>query len=201
MARGMIHLNGNILCAVDVETTGLEVGFHEIWQIAVLPLDSNIKPNKDILPFYVNMKINYPERIDPKAIGSRQAFAEMQQRAMDPFTAADLLGSWVERLELPIYKKICPIAQNYIFDREFIKEWLGHLNFEHLFHFYYRDTMAAAIWDSDMCNFKGEKILFTEYGLRFLGNKLKVHNEKPHDALQDCITTAEIYRRMLMRNI
>ena len=50
MARGMIHLNGNILCAVDVETTGLEVGFHEIWQIAVLPLDSNIKPNKDILP-------------------------------------------------------------------------------------------------------------------------------------------------------
>ena len=113
----------------------------------------------------------------------------------------DLLDSWVERLELPIYKKICPLAQNWPFDLSFIKEWLGRLNFEHLFHFYYRDTMAAAIWDSDLANFKGEKILFTEYGLRFLGNKLKVHNEKPHDALQDSITTAECYRRMLMRSV
>ena len=197
--RGMLHLNGNLLCAVDVETTGLEPGFHEVWQVGILALDSNIKPAKNILPFYVNLKISYPERIEPKAIRNRTAFALLQQRALDPFSAADLLDSWFERLQLPIYKKICPLAQNFPFDRSHLIEWLGIKNYEYLFSPWYRDTMTTAIFDSDLCNFRGEKIMFTEYGLAFLCNKLKVHNEKPHDALQDCVATAECYRRMLLR--
>lgn len=197
--RGMMHLKGNIMCAVDVETTGLVPGHHEVWQVGILALDSNIKPAKSILPFYVNLKINYPERIDPKAIRNRTAFAILQQRAFDPFTAADLLDSWFERLKLPIYKKICPLAQNWPFDRAFLIDWLGIKSFEYLFSPLYRDTMATAIFDSDLADFRSEKIFFTEYGLTFLCNKLKILNEKPHDALQDCIATAECYRRMLLR--
>ena len=201
MSRGMLHLNGNMLCAVDVETTGLDPNYHEIWQVGILALDSNIKPAKAFLPFYVNLKINYPERIDPKAIRNRLAFAELQQRALDPFTAADLLDSWFEKLHLPIYKKICPLAQNWPFDRSFLIEWLGIKSYEHLFSPWYRDTMTTAILDSDLCNFKGEKILFTEYGLPFLCNKLKIKNERAHDALQDSVATAECYRRMLLRAV
>jgi len=199
--RGMIHLNGNLLCAVDVETTGLEAGYHEPWQIAILPLDSNIKPAKVILPFYVNLKINYPERIEPKAIKNKTAFAQIQQRALDPFTAADLLDNWFTRLQLPIYKKICPLAQNWPFDKSFIKEWLGTKNFEYLFSPHYRDTLPAAIFDSDLANFRGEKVHFTQYNLAFLCTRTDVQNEKAHDALQDAIATAEVYRRMLLRRI
>lgn len=200
MSKGMIHLNGSLLCAVDVETTGLIAGHHDIWQIAVLPLDSFIKPLKTVLPFYMDIKIKFPENIDPKAIKlPRQEFARRQQNAIEPFSCADLFDEWFDRLKLPIHKRIVPLAQNWPFDRSFLIEWLGLSSFEHTFHPVYRDTMVAAAFDSDLSDFRSEKIFFTQHNLRFLCTRLGVQNQKPHDALQDAIATAECYRRMLLR--
>lgn len=199
MSRGMIHLNGNLLCAIDTETTGLQPGHSEIYQIAVLPLDSDIKPLKNVIPFYMDTKIIYPDRIDKKAIKMpKEEFARRQQRAVEPFTCADMFDAWFDRLNLAIYKKICPLAQNWPFDRAFIVEWLGVDSFEYLFSPLYRDTMVAAAFHSDTCDFKGEKILYTQYNLQFLCNKMGIKNQKPHDALQDCVATAEVYRRMIL---
>jgi len=195
----MRHINGNQLCAIDVETTGTIPGFHEIWQIAILPLDSRIKPAQDTLPFYLDLKIIYPERIDPKAIKlPKGEFARKQQRAIEPFTAADLLDDWFDRLKLPIYKRICPLAQNWPFDRSFLMAWLGTESYEHLFSPLYRDTMVNAIFHSDLCDFRSDKIKFVQYNLQYLCQKVDVVNQKQHDALQDCIATAEVYRRLLV---
>lgn len=200
MSKGMTHLNGNLLCAVDVETTGLVPGHHDIWQVAILPLDSFIKPLKSILPFYMDIRIKFPENIDPKAIKlPRSEFARRQQCAIEPFNCADLFDEWFDRLKLPIYKKIVPLAQNWPFDRGFLIEWLGRASFEHTFHPVYRDTMVAAAIDSDLADFRTEKILFTQCNLNFLCTRLGIQNQKPHDALQDAIATAECYRRMLLR--
>ncbi len=200
MPDGMVHLNGNLLCAVDVETTGLIPGYHDIWQVAILPLNSFIKPLKSVMPFYMDIKIKFPDRIDPKAIKlPREEFARRQQHAIDPFSCADLLDEWFARLKLPFNKRIVPLAQNWPFDRGFIIEWLGILSFEHMFYPVYRDTMVAAAFDSDLADFRSEKILFTQHNLRFISTRLGVQNQKPHDALQDAITTAECYRRMLLR--
>ncbi len=197
MAKGLRHLNGNCLCAIDVETTGLTPGHHEIYQVALLPLDPDLKPMK-IIPFYQDLQILYPDRIDKKAVKmNRTVFAQKQQRAMDPFTAADLLDTWMERLELPIYKRICPLAQNWPFDRSFLIEWLGKKSFEHLFSPWYRDTMVVSQFHSDLMDLHGEHIVFPEHNLAYLGQKLSIKNQKPHDALQDCVTTAEVYRRLL----
>ena len=112
MTKSMRHLNGNLLVTVDVETTGLLPGFHEMYQIAILPLDSQIRPYRGILPFYLDLQITRPENIDKKAVKmSKVDFAKRQQRAIDPFTAADMLEVWFERLQLPIYKRLCPLAQ------------------------------------------------------------------------------------------
>ena len=200
MSKSMMHLNGNLLCAVDVETTGLVVGYHDIWQVAILPLDSFIKPLRTILPFYMDMKIRYPEHMDTKAIKlPRQDFARRQQCAIELFSCADLLDEWFDRLKLPIYKRIIPLAQNWPFDRSFLIEWLGILSFERIFNPVFRDTMVAAAFDSDLADFKSEPILFTQHNLPFISTRLGVKNLKPHDALQDAITTAECYRRMLLR--
>lgn len=199
MSRSMIHLNGNQLVAVDVETTGLRPGFHEIHQVAILPLDSNIKPCRNIVPFCLDLQIMYPDRIEKKAIkGPKEEFAKRQQRAIDPFTAADLLDDWFDRLKLPIYKRLCPLAQNFPFDRSFLMAWLGDGSYEHLFSPLYRDTMTCAIFHSDLCDFRGDKIKFVQYNLQYLCQKLGVINQKAHDALQDCIATAEVYRRLLL---
>jgi len=169
--------------------------------VAILPLDNNIKPLKTILPFYLNLKINFPDRSDPKAIKmNKTEFAKNQQHALDPYTAADLFDEWFDRLELPMYKKLYPLAQNWPFDRAFLKEWIGNTSFEHSFSPRYRDSMVAAAFMSDIADFRSEKILFTQYNLRFLCTRLGITNEKPHDALQDCIATAECYRRMILKS-
>lgn len=195
----MQHLNGNLLVAVDVETTGLEPGFHEIYQVAILPLDSNIKPCRDIVPFYLDLLITRPENIDKKAIKMNKiVFAQRQQRSIDPFTAADMLDDWFDRLKLPIYKRFCPLAQNWPFDRSFLTAWLGIDSFEHLFSPLYRDTMVNTLFHSDLSDFRGDKIKFVQHNLQYLCQKLDIKNEKPHDALQDCIATAKVYRGLLL---
>lgn len=196
----MIHFNGNLLCAVDVETTGLIPGHHDIWQVAILPLDSFIKPLKSVIPFYMDIKIKSPENIDSKAVKlPRQEFALRQQYAIESFSCADLLDEWFDRLKLPFNKRIIPLAQNWPFDRSFLIEWLGISSFEHIFHPVYRDTMVATAFDSDLSDFRAEKILFTQHNLSFISTRLGVQNQKPHDALQDAVTTAECYRRLLLR--
>jgi len=194
-----MHTNGNQLVAVDVETTGLEPGFHELHQVAILPLDSKIKPSKGIVPFYLDLQISYPERIEKKAIKMPKIeFAKRQQRALDPFTAADLLDDWFDRLKLPIYKRLCPLAQNFPFDRSFLMAWLGTASYEHLFSPLYRDTLVNTIFHSDLSDFRGDKIKFVQHNLQYLCQKLDVKNQKAHDALQDCVATAEVYRRLLL---
>lgn len=65
-SRSMQHLNGNLLCCIDTETTGLISGTHDIWQIAVLPLDENIQPLKGVFPFYMDIKIKDPSVVTKK---------------------------------------------------------------------------------------------------------------------------------------
>ena len=200
MPKSMRHLNGNLLCAVDVETTGFQAGYHDMWQIAVLPLDSEIKIIKDIIPFYMDLAIKRPENIDKKAVAltGRISFAQRQQRAADPWTVGEMFDDWFQRLKLPMYKKIVPLASNWPFDRSFIVDWIGNETFQQLFHPHFRDTMVAALFSNDLASFRVDKIEYPHVGLKALCARLGVKNAKPHDALQDCIATAECYRRLIL---
>lgn len=195
----MIHLNGNLLCAVDVETTGLDHTKHDVIQIAILPLDSSIKPLKTIHPFYMDMKPKRPETIDKKAATVHgMGMMELIQRGIDPWKAVDLFEEWFYRLNLPVGKKIVPLAHNWVFDREFIREWLGGpKNFENFFDHHYRDSMAAALYLNDRAEQHVERIPIPKVSLSYCCSVFSVNNLKAHDALQDCAATAEVYRRML----
>lgn len=198
----MIHWNGNQLCAIDTETTGLEPGYHEIIQIAILPLDSNIKPRRDVMPFYIEIIPDYPERADKKAMEiNRLDFAKIAQRGHDREKAKDLLAEWVDGLGLPYTKygnrkRVIPLGQNYAFDRSFIMSWLGTQTYEELFFYGYRDTKVAAAFLNDKAAMHAEKVPYSKTSLSWLANKHNVVNEKAHDALSDCLTTAEVYRKM-----
>ena len=212
----MIHLNGNLLAAIDVETTDTVPGFHDVWQVCVLILDDDIKPDKRVTPFYVDMRPKRPENIDQQALSvCRMDFALKMQRALDPWDAADLFDEWFEKLKmhtptrpplLPERKKLVPVAQNWPFDRSFMTEWLGPTSFEAFFHPWYRDTLPVAQYLNDkyakdpMCVLAA-KVPFPKSNLAYLCSQLKVKNAKAHDALQDCIATAEVYRQMVLGHI
>lgn len=193
----MRHMNGHLLCAIDVETTGALPGFHDMIQICVLPLDESIKPRRDIIPFYIPIKPKRPENIDFKASSVHKLdMLALIEQGLDPYLAEDMFIDWFYDLNLPLGKKIAPLASNWIFDSGFIREFFGPRSFDNFFHFHYRDTQSDALFVNDRCWLMGESYAFGRIGLPDLAQKFFVENLKAHDALQDCITTAEVYRKM-----
>ena len=96
----MQHLNGKMMCAIDTETTGLDPRYNEIWQICILPLTDDLKPDKRHLPFYILIKPEHPNYIDwnvPVFKKNRAKIMEALQRGIEQETAVDLLIQWIER--------------------------------------------------------------------------------------------------------
>lgn len=207
MKNAMVHWNGDQMCVIDTETTGLEAGWHEIIQICILPLDSNIRPRKDVLPFYIEMIPEHPERASPEAMRvNKLDFAKIAQRGHDREKAKDLLDEWIKKLELPYThygnrKRIIPLGQNYAFDQDHIRAWLGLETYSEYFQHRYRDTMITANYLNDRAAMHAEKTPFSKTKLSWLCNKLNVTNERAHDALADCVATAEVYRKLLMSGL
>ncbi len=203
MAISMQHWNGNQLCAIDVETTGLDSAYHEIVQICILPLDSNIEPRKDILPFFVELQPWYPERADEDALKKNKlTLADLMLKGFDKDKAIDLLSEWIEKLDLPyteggFRKQIVPLGQNYAFDLRFIQSWIGLTMYNELFNYHFKDTMIAAGYLNDRAAMHEEKVPFSKVNLTWLCSTYKIENPRAHNALNDCVACAKVYKRML----
>ena len=50
------HWNGHRMCAIDLETTGLNPRRHEIVQIAVIPVTHDLVIDKTVMPFVAIIK-------------------------------------------------------------------------------------------------------------------------------------------------
>ena len=196
----MIHLNGNLLCAIDVETTGLDPQKHEITEICILPLDNNMEVRRDVVPFNIFMKPEKIQNIDWDAITVTQTdFMKLCQVGMDKWEAADLFEEWFAKLQLPERKRISPLAHNWPFDREFIKEWLGVTSFESHIDGRFRDSMALALAINDEYDAKNEPIPFPKVKLSYIASTLKIDFDKIHNALDDTVLTAKVYKQLSRR--
>ena len=198
MAKSMTHLNGNLLCAIDVETTGFNAGYHDLVQVCVLPLDSKMQPLKSVIPFYLLLQPKRPENAEPEALRVNGLdLATLQVDGIEAYKACELFEEWFEKLELAPFKKIAPLGQNYMFDRSFLIEWLGPKSYSDFFSYHVRDTIAAAYYINDRADFHNEPIPFPKVNLGYLASSLKVEHDRAHDAMSDCVVTAEVYRRMM----
>jgi DNA polymerase III epsilon subunit-like protein len=203
MALSLQHLNGGQFCAIDIETSGNIPGWHEILQIAILPLDSHLEVRKDVIPFTIYMIPESPERAQPEALKVNKLKLEhMQKQGIDQFDAIDLFERWKEKLKLSWNKygsaqsKIVPLGHNYHFDQAFIRHWMGEETYNHHFSWEYRDTKRTAMYLNDRAAFHGETVPFSKTQLTYLARCLKVEHSHGHDALQDCVMTAKVYKKM-----
>ena len=194
----MQNLNGNLLCSIDVETTGTEVGKHDIIQIAILPLDEGIEVSKKIQPFIMELIPGRKENIDSEAMRiNRMKLCEIMVRGVDSFRAADLFLEWFERLKLGYEKKIVPLGCNWPFDASFIREWLGPETYKMCFHYFYRDVQVVANFCNDRAGWMGRDFPYPKVSLQYLCNVLGVEHDRAHDAIDDARATAEVYRRII----
>lgn len=192
----MLNMNGNVLAAVDVETTGLLDAYHDLIQVAVLPLDHNLDP-LPVAPFYANLRPLHPERADPEAMKVNGLDMADLMLAPSAVQVADHFDEWFERLNIGVFKKLVYLTQNAPFDVSFLRQWLGIQGFEKYFTRRGRDTMFTALSINDKAVWRNQAIPFSRVGLKDLCQHFGIPLDNHHDALADCIATAKVYRELL----
>ena len=199
------HLNGDQMIAIDVETTGLEVGYHEICQLALVPVDNFYKPRADVRPLNIFIRPDYPEHIDPEALKvSKIKRSALLDYGIDSEKAKDVLEEWINKLGLPHNKfgtkrcRIVPLGHNFDFDSAFLMHWLGGDQYSEWFNPHVRDTLTTALFLNDKASMKGQRVPFPKVSLVYIAAQLKVKYDNAHNALEDCRATAAVYRQMMM---
>ncbi len=199
---GLLHLNGNLLCALDTETTGFLPGFHDLIELAIVPLDENIEPHKRVMPLNFTIQPKRPENIDPAAMSvNKMSLLDIQINGTDPWKSAEAFEEWFEKLNLGPGKRLSPLAHNWPHDRGFLQDWLGPKTFDYIFDSRYRDTMVAALYDNDYADHRTEPYPYPKVNLNYLCNMCQVENTRAHRALEDALATSQCYRKMLEKRI
>lgn len=201
------HWNGNQMCVIDVETNGHEPGYHEIIQLCVLPLDANLNPRQDVIPFYIYIKPEFPERTSPEAMRRNKLnIAKIMDQGLTWDHAADLLLDWLEGLKLPYAtmnrKQVIPMGHNYCnFDILFMRAWLGNSQYSETFHGFCQDTMMIVNYINNAAAFHGIKPPYPKLVLKNIALALgiNVDEEGLHDSLYDCLLTSKVYKKLIFR--
>lgn len=191
----LISLNENVLAALDVETTGREPWYHEIVQIAIVPLNLNLDPVGT--PFYTNIRPTYPERMSPEARDTHGLTIEILDNYPDQYTVADSLWDWFQNLNLLPGKRLIPLAHNCQFDIPFIHRWLGTDQFYEIFGYPSRDTQALVAAFQDKAAYKNLPFQFDRASLGRVCEILGIPLDGAHDALADALATARVYKALV----
>lgn len=186
-------MNKNFTCAIDVETTGLDSNYHEIIQLAIVPLNAFFELHSDIEPFNIYLSPKYPERVNKKAMEINKLNLQyLKDNGLSYSIAIYKLFEWIFKNNLiNDNMKIIPLGHNYAFDQRFLFNWMGQDLYEKIFDYHYKDTMNIAEFIKD----RGVNIEKTN--LIYLAKYFDIPLDKAHDALFDSIATAKIYKKFL----
>lgn len=193
----LINYNGELLCAVDVETTGLVPGYHEVIQVAVVPLNSEFEQHPGMKPFYINMAPDHPERESGAGSVHGISMEELLATGVSQVDSADMFDEWYRSLELPFGRRLVPLAHNWAFERSYLLHWLGLETFSDIWSGHPRDTLIFGCLLNDLAAWHGRDIPFSRLNLGFMCEKLGIRLLNAHDALADCLATAKLYRAMI----
>lgn len=191
------NLNGNPLAAVDVETTGRIGGWHEIIQIAIVPMTIDLEL-ADVQPFYCNIKPNHPERADEAAAGVHGLnMDDLLMNAPSQSRALDYLLEWFSALPMGYTRRLTPLAHNWGFERSFLTPWMGPDLMNSIFSPHPRDTMIFGSMLNDRAAMMGRDLPFPRVGLTDMCRKFGIEITQAHDALADCVATTKLYAQLM----
>ena len=178
----------NIFAAIDLETTGLAPGWHEVLEIAIVPLTLDFTIDRCIPEFSCRVRAEHPDRIDPKAVAVNNLNPAEGKPLQE--VEADLI-SWAEENGI---SAITPIAHNLAFDMAFMKA--AFPVFSRIFSHHGRDSMRLALSLNDILRTQIGEEPFSSVSLQSLKLMFDIDGDVQHNALEDARDTAHVYRKL-----
>lgn len=193
------HWHGNLLCAIDLETTGIDLATSEVVQIAIVPLGQDLRPAPNLDPFVSYVQ---PESgSDPDAALVHGIPEEVLALAPSRSRVIDRLIKWVNSLGLVFDRRLMMLAHNGCFENRFLNKFLGTDLYNQIFNANSRDSMFLAIGINDLAVAQGKQPPFERVNMSWLCNHFNITNPKAHDAYFDALACAELYRKLLQMDV
>lgn len=198
----LLNLNGNMLCCIEIITTGPLVKHDNLIQVCILPLNSEWQPHKGIIPFYTDIIPKRPENIDldnlPKKV-NRKRVTKASIDGKDAYIAADLFEDWFERIRFMPGKKLSIIAYDWHSKKDWLVDWLGPTMYDKFFDYRYRDPLPAALFANDVADMKVNNLPYPKLHFQYLCSETKTESDNTPDCLSKCLSIAELYVKMVQR--
>ena len=105
----------NVFAAIDLETTGLDPAWHEVLEIAIVPLNPDFTVSTVIPEFTCRIRAEHPERADSTALNTNHL------NPTEGENIADVRAELVQWAMENGITSITPLAHNLAFDMAFVK--------------------------------------------------------------------------------
>jgi DNA polymerase III alpha subunit (gram-positive type) len=178
-----------LLAHIDVETTGLLPGYHEMIDIgiAMTDLEGNI-----IDTLFLRIMPNHPERLSPKAfeVNAFNVNRWKKLRALKPNDAVDSIISFHHRSAND--KNVLMIANNCHFDLSFIDHLFRSANktWRELYFYYVLDIPSIA-WGLGLRGLNNDEII------RYYNIADEPHTAEQHTGITGAMLNVRLYKALL----
>jgi hypothetical protein len=196
----MQHWNHSPLVAVDLFTTGSDPNVHDAYEIAFIPLDSNICIRKDIIPLHSGLHVEYPELIDEKI---KTKALRMISRGLPKYKFLEVFQAWVDKMQLPANRygyervKIMLLGHDMPLKQIYLRKLFEGI-YDEYFHLDCRDVAVIANFINDRCGYRGNRVAYSKRNLRWLAARAEGLPETlEKSALEFANFAAQTYRHMV----
>lgn len=183
--------DGWLLAFVDVETTGLTPGYHEMIDIGIVMTDLD---GVELDTLFLRVQPQYPERTQPGA-RAVNAFDEDRWRqlgALSPEDAVDEIHTF--HTSVAAGKSVLLVAFNSHFDAAFLDHLFrsADADWRDLYHYFILDLPSMA-WSHGIRSLTGQS-LAEEFGVED-----EPHEAEQHTGITGARLNARIYRAIISR--
>ena len=188
----------NTICAIDTETTGLDLQNH-IVEIAIVPttvINKQFVVDEKKRPFSVLVN---PGELELHNGSEALAFNKIGRDTIvkDGIKTGELypmIKGWMMANGI---SKITPLAQNWAFDSKMIEKTFTREKMEKIIHHRAHDTLRVAQYWNSMFEIQTGKPLFKSTSLTELAKFFSISNDGAHRAEADCRMTIKVYNELL----
>ena len=181
-----------ILAFVDVETTGLKPGYHEVIDIGVVLSSLN---GQELDRLFLRIMPQHPQRASQGAIDVN-GFSERRWKklhALDPGTAVDSLVNF--HTNIADGRKILMVAFNSQFDTAFIDHLFRSVNrsWRDLYYYYVLDIPSMA-WARGIRSMHGKKLS------QYFAIPDEPHTPEEHTGITGADLNYRLYKKIIDKN-